>query len=119
MSRVLENEYLFINNAIARLQKALAEDQPSTVIRLPGAENLEVIEGKQNMKTLLNRYQRRIGEIEPEYHRQQPYERYKRLAGEAEARAVQARRDLTPEQRRATIPLADYDVPLSELTVRR
>ena len=36
-----------------------------------------------------------------------------------EARAVQTRRNYTPEQRRAKFPLADYDVPLSELIVRR
>jgi hypothetical protein len=44
---------------------------------------------------------------------------YRRLAGEAEARAVQARLNLTPEQRRARYPLADYDVPLDELIIRR
>jgi len=40
---------------------------------------------------------------------------YRRLAGEAESRAVQARKDMTPEQRRATFPLDSYDVPLNEL----
>ena len=47
-----------------------------------------------------------------------PYEQYRRLAGEAEARAVQARRDMTPEQRRATYPLDSFDVPQDELIVR-
>jgi hypothetical protein len=45
-------------------------------------------------------------------------EAYRRLAGEAEARAVQARADLTPEQRRATFPLDSYDVPLDQLIMR-
>jgi hypothetical protein len=35
---------------------------------------------------------------------------YKRLAGEVEARAVQARRDMTPAERAATPPWASYDV---------
>lgn len=48
-----------------------------------------------------------------------PREAYRRLAGEAEARAVQKRMDMTPEQRRATFPLDSYDVPLDELIVRR
>lgn len=44
---------------------------------------------------------------------------YRRLAGEAEARAVQKRMDMTPEQRRATFPLDSYDVPIDELIVRQ
>ena len=51
-------------------------------------------------------------------NRLSPYEAYRRLAGEAEARAVQARRDMTPEQRRATYPMDSYDVPQDELIVR-
>lgn len=51
-------------------------------------------------------------------HDASPHDTYRRLAGEAEARAVQARRDMTPEQRRATFPLDSYDVPLNELIVR-
>lgn len=47
------------------------------------------------------------------------FDLYRRLAGEAESRAVEARRGLTPEQRRARFPLEDYDVPLEELIVRR
>lgn len=40
---------------------------------------------------------------------------YNRLAGEAEARAVQARMDMTPAQRKATPPWQSYDVPWEEL----
>lgn len=47
-----------------------------------------------------------------------PREAYNRLAGEAEARAVQKRMDYTPAQRRAVYPLDDYDVPLDELIIR-
>lgn len=43
---------------------------------------------------------------------------YQRLAGEAEARNVQKRRDYTPEQRRATPPWETLDVPEDELIVR-
>lgn len=43
---------------------------------------------------------------------------YKRHAGETEARAVQARQDLTPEQRRARAPWLDYDVPEKDQIVR-
>jgi hypothetical protein len=51
--------------------------------------------------------------------KQNPHEAYRRLAGEAEARAVQKRMDYTPQQRRGTFPLDDYDVPISQLIVRR
>jgi hypothetical protein len=40
-----------------------------------------------------------------------PYEQYKRLAGEVEARNVQSRIDMTPEQRKATHPWETQDVP--------
>lgn len=43
---------------------------------------------------------------------------YNKIAGEVEARAVQARRDLTPEQRRERPPWLDYDVPESQQIVR-
>ena len=47
-----------------------------------------------------------------------PYEAYRRLAGEAEARATQARMNMTPAQRRATFPYESYDVPVNQLIVR-
>lgn len=48
-----------------------------------------------------------------------PREQYKRLAGEAEARATQARRGMTMEQRRATFPYKSYDIPLDELILSK
>lgn len=45
--------------------------------------------------------------------------RYERLAGEVEARATQARKGMTQEQRRATFPEESYDVPVSDLIIRR
>lgn len=42
---------------------------------------------------------------------------YQRSAGEVEARAVQKRMDLTPEQRRARYPWLDYDVPVEQQIV--
>lgn len=40
---------------------------------------------------------------------------YGRIGGEVEARAVQARRDLTPDQRKMRAPWLDYDVPENDL----
>lgn len=44
-------------------------------------------------------------------------EAYQRSAGEAEARAVQTRRDYTPEQRQIIPPEATYDIPLDRQIV--
>ena len=52
-------------------------------------------------------------------HGEEFIDAYRRLAGEAEARAVQKRMNYTPEQRRQIFPLDDYDVPLDELIVRK
>jgi len=47
-----------------------------------------------------------------------PQDAYWRLAGEAEARAVQQRRNLTAQQRRDLFPLDSYDVPINSLIYR-
>jgi hypothetical protein len=43
------------------------------------------------------------------------FERYQNVAGEAEARAVQSRMNMTPEQRLETYPIQSYDVPVNQL----
>jgi hypothetical protein len=50
---------------------------------------------------------------------QRSTEAYRKLAGEAEARATQARMNLTQQQRRELFPLESYDIPLNELVIRR
>jgi hypothetical protein len=47
------------------------------------------------------------------------YTQYARTAGEVEARAVETRRKMTPEERRATFPLKSYDVPSQDVIVRK
>lgn len=46
------------------------------------------------------------------------FDKYKRVAGEVEARAVEQRLPLTPEQRRERPPWLDYDVPEARQIVR-
>lgn len=46
------------------------------------------------------------------------FDTYQRLSGETEARAVERRANLTPEQRAARPPWLDYDVPESQQIVR-
>ena len=53
------------------------------------------------------------------YHSEQvKMDLYNQLAGEAEARAVQSRMNMTPQQRLATFPYESYDVPVNQLIVR-
>ena len=47
------------------------------------------------------------------------YPMYKRMAGEAESRAVQARRQMSPQGLRDVFPLSSYDVPVDQLIVKR
>jgi len=47
-----------------------------------------------------------------------PMSQYKRTAGEVEARNVQSRMNMTPDQRRATPPWETMDVPLEQQIVR-
>lgn len=47
-----------------------------------------------------------------------PQGQYQRLAGEAEARAVEKRMGYTPQQRAAIFPLEDYDIPINQLILR-
>lgn len=47
-----------------------------------------------------------------------PREMYRRTAGETEARTVQKRQDLSPEERRSRPPWEDYDIPESQQIVR-
>lgn len=53
--------------------------------------------------------------MNPSITQADPHDAYQRLAGEAEARATQARMPLNAEQRRATFPADSYDVPLNQL----
>lgn len=57
-------------------------------------------------------------ELERQVKQQQAEDLYRRSAGEVEARAVQSRMDLTPEQRRARYPWLDYDVPVEQQIVK-
>jgi hypothetical protein len=43
------------------------------------------------------------------------FDQYRALAGEVEARAVQARRTMTPEQRLEKYPIQSYDMPVEQL----
>jgi len=76
---------------------------------------LEQIAAKHGLKNV-NELEKFLKE---ETLQRDPAEQYRRLAGEAEARATQARRSMTMEQRRNTFPYLSYDVPAEELIIKR
>lgn len=57
--------------------------------------------------------------ISPSLFQSDSYDGYRLLAGEAEARATQARRNMTAEERRAKFPAESYDVPIDQLIIRQ
>ena len=46
------------------------------------------------------------------------FQQYRSLPGEVEARAVESRRTMTPEQRQQIFPLSNYDLPVESLIYR-
>jgi hypothetical protein len=93
------------------------------------AKPLEVLQGlkytdPKDIEPIIKKYGfKNIDEVKSfiydENERRTPLGQYQRLAGEAEARAVQARRQMTPEERRAKFPYESYDVPLNQLIIRK
>jgi len=59
-----------------------------------------------------------VKRMEQELQRRAAMEYYKRLAGEAEARATQTREGMTASQRAQDFPYGSYDVPPEDLIVR-
>ena len=58
----------------------------------------------------------KMGKLKQQFS-QNPMDYYSRLAGEAESRATEARRNMTLEERQNTFPLESYDVPIEKLLV--
>ena len=93
------------------------------------ANPLEVLQGlkytdPKDIEPILKKYGFKNVEqaksfIYDENERRTPFGQYQRVAGEAEARAVQARRNMTMDERRAKFPYESYDVPVNQLIIRK
>jgi len=94
--------------------------------RITGYDPDAVVLGpkNRNKSTLMHELQHGIQDIEGvsmpsgDAWANKNYSDYARMANEVEARAVQKRMDLTPDQRRARPPWLDYDVPEQDQIVR-
>ena len=69
-----------------------------------------------NLLLLLGEYRQASEKLKKYPNR---FEQYTRSAGETEARAVQARQMMSPEERRATFPFKSYDIPLDKLILSK
>lgn len=70
---------------------------------------------KANAAQIMQHYGPKLSELK---QLSDPLSAYRSLAGEAEARATQARMSMDAAQRRATFPEDSYDVPINNLILR-
>lgn len=106
----------------------LTADLSQVVTGGVSAKPLEVLQGlkytdPKDIEPIIKKYGfKNIDEVKSfiydQNERRTPLGQYLRTAGEAEARAVQKRRNLSDEQRKAEFPLQSYDVPIKELIFR-
>jgi hypothetical protein len=106
------NEFLDVANQIQKMAKReLPKIEGQLLTLQPGTTAYERLLQKKN--DLMQTSQLNKDDLYDMAFRQ-----YRQLAGEAEARAVQKRMNMTPEQRRTTFPEESYDVPINQLMIR-
>lgn len=111
------------------LRSAASIIKEKNIERYPQLENIASSTSPEEAKSILRKTKKKIEEYGPSYKEQQqlideqknlvarPFESYRKLAGEAESRAVQARESMTPAQRREVFPMSSYDIPEEQLIV--
>lgn len=108
---------LAIANKMRELGYPLAENK---VLNLNRPDTLKKVktyaEQDDQLRNLIGEYEQLNSQLDKYPDK---YTQYVRSAGEVEARAVQARQQMTPEERMANFPLQSYDVPLSKVIVRK
>ena len=105
----------FVDDAFEKYKKAFgerSEDNPYGV-DVQDAVKYHLLEKQGHLENLGLEAERlrKLSNLNPD-------QAYMRLAGEAEARAVQKRMAMTPEQRLETYPIQSYDVPVNDLLYR-
>ena len=104
-TNVLNDWYEGINKELSSLVKQMDS--------LPEYERKFDTRKEQKYQALRSKYDELMNQ--KLYNAPNAEDAYQRLAGEAEARAVQERLRMTPEQRKQTFPLKSYDVPIKDL----
>jgi hypothetical protein len=106
-----------IANKMREMGYPIAEGKVLNLARPNTMEKVKAYaDNDEQLKSLVNEW-----EIANEKLKKYPDKatQYVRSAGEVEARAVQARQKMTPEERRATFPLKSYDTPIKDIIIRK
>lgn len=106
-----------ISNRMRELGYPLAEGK-NLNLAMPDLQRKvrEYAEKDPNLLMLLGEYQQANEKLKKYPDK---FDQYTRSAGETEARAVQARQMMSPEERRATFPFKSYDIPFNELILSK
>lgn len=107
-STVLNDWYAGVNNELSSLAKQMGS--------LPDYERKFDKAKQAQYDVLRSKYDELMNQ--KLYNPPDQEDMYTRLAGEAEARAVQKRMNMTDTQRRVIFPYESYDVPVNQLIVR-
>jgi len=117
------NRDAWIRQAARRMQRMIESDRPDM---RDAAKSMSAEESKKALRKANKVFQKtqesaiaanKLDDLQKTLEAKSDYELYQRLLGEAEARAVERRMNLTPQQRREMFP--EYDVPLNEIIISR
>jgi hypothetical protein len=117
------NRDFWIRGAVRRMQRMIEADRPDM---RGAAEAMSPAEAKKALRKADKVFREtqesaiatdKLDDLRKTLEEKSNYELYQRILGEAEARAVEKRMNMTPKERRATFP--SYDVPLNEIIIRR
>ena len=117
------NRDFWIRGAVRRMQRMIEADRPDM---RGAADAMSPAEAKKALRKADKVFREtqesaiatnKLDDLRKTLEEKSNYELYQRIFGEAEARAVEKRMNMTPQERRATFP--SYDVPLNEIIIRK
>jgi hypothetical protein len=117
------NRDFWIRGAVRRMQRMIEADRPDMRDAADAMSPAETKKALRKADKVFRETQEsaiatsKLDDLRKTLEEKSNYELYERILGEAEARAVEKRMNMTPQERRATFP--SYDVPLNEIIIRR
>ena len=114
--------YKILDEIRARAAKPMTYDEyVEQLMQSNPSKNFDEVDQsivKEGYENYLKRIPKEIAKFDREFQQQAAMEYYRRLAGEAEARATQFREGMTASQRANEFPYASYDVLPEEIIVK-
>jgi len=117
------NRDFWIRGAVRRMQRMIEADRPDMRGAADAMSQAEAKKALRKADKVFRETQEsaiatnKLDDLRKTLEEKSNYELYQRILGEAEARAVEKRMNMTPQERRATFP--SYDVPLNEIIIRK